>query len=209
MRFPGRFDADVSNPYYTGTKRLGSEAGNSENRICDMTIEFETERLILRRIALEDTADFLDLNSDPEVVRYAENRVMKSLDEAREALIKAPLADYDKYGYGRLAVVHKDAQEMIGFCGMKYLPELGLNEIGYRYKRRFWGQGLATEAGEATLNYARDTLGLDYVIALILEGNIGSVRVAEKLGMKKNGTVRYLEFDAMKYERYLLGDEAR
>ena len=90
--------------------------------------------------------------------------------------------------------------ELVGFCGIKFLPELGLNELGYRLKKKYWGRGLATEAASATLEYARNTLGLDYVIALIVDGNIGSVRVVEKLGMSQNGTEQYLGLDVMKYE---------
>jgi ribosomal-protein-alanine N-acetyltransferase len=163
----------------------------------------ETERMILRRFNIDDAADFLDLNSDPEVVRYAEKTVMKSLEEARQALLSAPLKDYEQYGYGRFAVIRKSDEELVGFCGMKFLPELNLNELGYRLKKKCWGLGLATEAAAATLRFARDTLELDYAIALILEGNIGSVRVAEKLGMKQNGMTQYMGLSAMKYELYL------
>jgi RimJ/RimL family protein N-acetyltransferase len=168
-----------------------------------MEVVIETERMILRKFSIDDAEAFLDLNSDPEVVRYAEKTVMKSLDEARQALLSAPLRDYDKYGYGRLAIILKANEELVGFCGMKFLPELGLNELGYRLKKKCWGQGLATEAAAATLRYARQSLDLDYVIALILKGNVGSVRVAEKLGMCKNGMAQYMGLNAMKYELYL------
>jgi len=165
-----------------------------------MDTVIETERMTLRKFTLDDAVAFLDLNSDPDVVRYAEKRVMKSLDEALEALRTAPLADYEKYGYGRLAIILRDNEELIGFCGIKFLPELGLNELGYRLKKKYWGRGLATEAAQATLDYARDELLLDYVIALIVEGNVASVGVAEKLGMRQNGMAHYMDLHAMKYE---------
>lgn len=169
-----------------------------------MDTVIETERMRLRKFTLDDAAAFLDLNSDPDVVRYAEKRVMKSLDEALVALQTAPLADYGKYGYGRLAILLKDNEELIGFCGIKFLPELGLNELGYRLKKKYWGRGLATEAAQATLEYAKDELHLEYVIALIVEGNVASVGVAEKLGMRQNGMAHYMELDAMKYELQLV-----
>jgi len=169
----------------------------------NMETTIETERMILRPFSIDDAKDFLELNSDPEVVRYAERTVMKSLDEARQALLSAPLRDYEQYGYGRFAVILKSGEELVGFCGMKFLPELNLNELGYRLKKKCWGRGLATEAAIATLRFAKDTLELDYVIALILEGNIGSIRVAEKLGMEQNGMAQYMGLNAMKYELYL------
>jgi RimJ/RimL family protein N-acetyltransferase len=168
-----------------------------------MDTVIETERMRLRKFTLDDAAAFLDLNSDPDVVRYAEKRVMKSLDEALVALQTAPLADYEKYGYGRLAIILKDNEELIGFCGIKFLPELSLNELGYRLKKNYWGRGLATEAAQATLDYARDELLLDYVIALIVEGNVASVGVVDKLGMRQNGMAHYMDLDAMKYELQL------
>jgi len=164
---------------------------------------FETPRLGLRYFQLQDVEDFFELGSDPEIIRYAEPRPLADLEEARNVLISAPLADYTRYGYGRLAVVYKQTRELIGFCGIKYLRELRQNEIGYRFKRRFWGQGLATEAARATLEDARERLGMARVIALILQGNEASVRVAEKLDMRYAGTVRCYGLEPMLFEKYL------
>ncbi len=73
---------------------------------------------------------------------------------------------------------------MIGFSGIKHLPQIGMDELGYRYKERHWGKGYATEAGAANLAHAGEALGLDKIAALILDGNDASVNVATKLGKK-------------------------
>jgi RimJ/RimL family protein N-acetyltransferase len=145
----------------------------------------ETARLGLRHFRMDDVQDFFVLGSDPEVIRYAQDRPFADIAEASRMLREAPLADYEKYGYGRLAVVLKQSGELIGFCGMKYIQELGRNELGYRYKREFWGKGLGSEAGLATLEHAHTQLGMDEAIALILPANFGSLRVAEKVGMHR------------------------
>jgi len=168
-----------------------------------MNYLFETPRLGLRYFQLQDVEDFFELGSDPEVIRYAEPRPLADIAEARKVMLAAPLADYAKYGYGRLAVVHKQRGELIGFCGIKFLEELRQNEIGYRFKQRFWGQGLATEAALATLEDARVRLGMPRVIALILQGNQASVRVAEKLGMRRTGLVRCYGLQPMLFEKNL------
>ncbi|MDH3401046.1 MAG: GNAT family N-acetyltransferase [Chromatiales bacterium] len=168
-----------------------------------MSYLIETPRLGLRHFCLDDLQDFFELGSDPEVIRYAEKHPLDNLDQARKVMLEAPLADYEKYGYGRFAVVWKLTGEVIGFCGMKFLPELGRNELGYRYKRKFWGQGIGTEAGAGTLEYAATCLGMDEAIALIMDGNIGSVRVAEKLGLRRNGTVQIYGVEALLYETAL------
>jgi len=163
----------------------------------------ETERLVLRQFELDDAPVVFEINSDPEVVRYAEGVTPASLEESIGHLQDGPLADYAEFGYGRWALALKHSNELIGFCGMKFIKELGLNEIGYRMASRHWGQGIATEAAAATLEYARHQLGMDYVIALIMEENVASIRVAEKLGMRSGGLIRFDGIDCLKYETRL------
>lgn len=73
-----------------------------------------------------------ELCSDPDVIKYADTAV-KDMQEAQQRLQQGPLADYQKYGYGRFAVELKSSGKVIGFCGIKYLPEIDLPEVGYRY----------------------------------------------------------------------------
>jgi RimJ/RimL family protein N-acetyltransferase len=153
---------------------------------------FETERLRCRQFTFDDLEDFFELGRDPEVIRYAEPRPLRDIAEARQRMIDAPMRDYEVYGYGRLAVELKSSGEVIGFSCIKRIEELGLDELGYRYKKRHWGMGYASEAGNATLRYAWRELCLDRVIAPILDGNDASVNVATKLGMQQRG---YVNFD--------------
>lgn len=156
-----------------------------------MSFLIETARLGMRHFTLDDIEDYFELGSDPDIIKYAQDRPMADHAEARRVMLDAPLTDYRKYGYGRYAVIYLQTGELIGFCGMKYMPELDMNELGYRYKRRFWGQGIGTEAGDAMLEHAHADLGLDEAVALILEENIGSIRVAEKLGLHLDGRVKF------------------
>ena len=95
------------------------------------------------------------------------------------------------------AVILRDSGELIGYCGIFPIvvhnePEM---ELGYRLGRSFWGRGLATEAARAAVEYARDTLGLRRLIALIDPGNTRSVAVAKKLGMSKESEVMCEGYD--------------
>ena len=74
-----------------------------------------------------------ELNSDPKIIKYAEATPAIDLIEARQRLEQGPLYDYAKYGFGRFAVELKETGNVIGFCGIKYLPEIDLPEIGYRF----------------------------------------------------------------------------
>eukprot|EP01043_Picozoa_sp_COSAG02_P001405 COSAG02_NODE_30_length_50867_cov_66.594331_12_plen_512_part_00 len=89
------------------------------------------------------------------------------------------------------AVISRDNGELIGYCGLFSMVVHGKPEIelGYRLGRSHWGRGLATEAAQAAVEYARDTLGLRRLIALIDPGNTRSVAVAKKLGMSKESEV--------------------
>lgn len=151
----------------------------------------ETPRLLMRPFTLDDVDAFWAMNADPAIVRYTGQDPITSRAEAEEKLIAAPLADYAKYGYGRLAVVHKESDRVIGFCGIKHLPEFSLPELGYRLLPAFWGQGLITEAARPVLAHGHQELALAKIIALIHPDNIGSIKVAEKLGMARQEQLRY------------------
>jgi ribosomal-protein-alanine N-acetyltransferase len=111
--------------------------------------QLETERLRLRLFTHNDLQIMFELNSDPEIIKYAEPEPLKNLEEARQRLEEGPLYDYQKYGYGRFAVELKETGKVIGFCSIKYLPEIELPEVGYRYLSEYWGRGIGTEAAKA------------------------------------------------------------
>lgn len=153
-------------------------------------VQLTTDRLQLRPIGLEDAPAFYALNSDPEVYRYTGEPPPSSLAEVEARIANYP--DYADYGFGRLACVLRETSEMIGFCGLKKLPELdGEVDLGYRLARAHWGRGLATEAGYAVLRFGFEALRLTRVIALVEPANLGSVRVLDKLGMTYEREVEY------------------
>jgi [ribosomal protein S5]-alanine N-acetyltransferase len=151
----------------------------------------QTERLELRPLTLDDAADYWPLVSDPEVLRYVGETPCESLDAVRDLLRRKPLADYANYGFGRLAVVTRGDDRLVGWCGLKYLPAIDEVDIGYRFLRDCWGEGFATEAGAAVLRYGFDTLSLGRIIGLVDPGNTASARVMEKLGMSFERTMQW------------------
>ena len=165
--------------------------------------QLQTERLRLRLFTLADVQIMFELNSDPEIIKYAEATPARDLQEARQRLEQGPLADYEKYGYGRFAVELKETGNVIGFCGIKYLPEIDLPEVGYRYLKEYWGTGIGTEAARVCVDFARDDLKIKKLIALIMPENTGSIKVAEKLGMSKGPLIHVYDVDAFQYEMML------
>ncbi len=147
-----------------------------------MKIICETERLILRESIIDDAPDLFEMNSDTEVLKYTGDAAFRSVEETEELIRN--YRDYEKYGYGRWTTIVKATNEVIGFCGLKYLEDIYETDLGYRWKKKHWGKGYATEAGSACLQYGFDKLNLKQVIAQVLKDNGASIRVLEKLGMK-------------------------
>ena len=164
--------------------------------------ELETERLRLRLFTHDDLQIMFRLNTDPDVIKYADTPA-KDMEEVRQRLEQGPLSDYEKYGYGRFAVELKESGDVIGFCGIKYLPEIDLPEVGFRYLKEYWGKGIGTEAAKVCVEFARDDLKIEKLVALIIPGNIASIRVAEKLGMTKGPLIHIYDEDALQYEMML------
>ena len=162
----------------------------------------ETERLFLYQMDEQDQEWFFQLNSDPEVMRYTGEECFTSLEQSLTVLRERPIYDYQTYGYGRWACVLKETDEVIGWCGLKYLEECDEVDIGYRFFERFWGMGLGTEASKACVEYGLNDLQLDHIIGIALEDNIGSTRVLEKSGLQYVGPMKYEGFDVVRYEIY-------
>jgi len=157
----------------------------------------ETNRLEHRAFTVADAEAFFALNSNPDVMEFTGEPLLPSLDAARQDIANYP--DFEDLGYGRWACVLKETQTIIGFCGLKYLPDLDEVDVGYRFLPRYWGQGLATEACVASLAFGFTTLCLDQIIGLVVPGNAASIRVLEKAGMQSDGEFVYDGTPALRY----------
>jgi len=148
-----------------------------------MHIIFETPRFLLRRFTKEDAPLIYKLNSDPEVVRYVHEPVLENENQAKEILINNILPQY-KLNLGRWAIYDKAGYEFIGWCGLKYIKETGVYDLGYRLLRTAWGKGYATEAAQYTLIYGLRDLKIELITGMAHVENLASIKVLEKIGMK-------------------------
>ena len=141
-----------------------------------------TTRLQLRAFQLADANGFFLLNNDPLVLRHTGD--VPFVDEAAAADFISRYDHYQNYGYGRWAIILRATGQFIGFCGLKYHPDQHFVDLGFRLQRQYWGQGLATEAARACLDYAFKDLRLNRIVGRVQRGNQASSRVLEKIGMK-------------------------
>ncbi|WP_295900719.1 GNAT family N-acetyltransferase [uncultured Bdellovibrio sp.] len=149
-----------------------------------MQIILETPRLYLRKIENSDFDSLQKILSDPKTMEFWP---VPFSSEQIHTWISNAQKDYAELGRGRFAVIDKSSGTFIGDCGFKRYEILGKmeNDLGYIIHHEYWGQGYALEAAKACLEYARDVLNLDRVVANMETRHIKSRRVAEKIGMKK------------------------
>ncbi len=157
-----------------------------------------TDRLTLREMTEADAAVFQRLRNDSLVNRHThEEGIGDDIEVARELLRSYP--DYRVHGYGRWGCVLRETGKLVGMCGLKWLEEYGEVDIGYRFVPETWGRGLATEAGLACLRHGFEEFRLASIIALVLPGNAGSIRVLEKLGLEHEGVETVDGLEAWRY----------
>lgn len=151
--------------------------------------KLETARLVLRAITADDLDDVFAYASDPEVAAQTTWEAHRTLDDSREFIGRVLSWYADGFG-GPWGVELKANRRMIGTCGMAITPQHGRGELGYALGRRWWGQGLMTEAVVEVIRYGFEDLGLNRIEARCIPTNTGSARVMEKVGMVYEGTIR-------------------
>ena len=144
----------------------------------------ETPRLRLRHFVSSDRDSLHSILGDAEVMQFS-IRGVHNQKQIRE-FIDRQLLSYLAPGFGLYAIIHKQNDESIGYCGLLQQSVDGKKEIeiGYRLAKKYWGQGLATEAATAIAKYGREKFGFQRLICIIDPANKRSIRVAEKIGMK-------------------------
>jgi len=166
-----------------------------------MNIIIETKRLILRTFTHDDAQLIYDLNLDPDVIRYTGDPI-EDLDHAQEVLEQTILPQYALYDHGRWAVHVKPDMEFIGWCGLKARPERNEIDLGYRFMKKAWGKGYATEAAFASIQYGFEKLRLQRIVGRAMPRNTGSLHVLEKCGMKFIGDEIVDDHPAKTYELF-------
>ena len=152
-----------------------------------MDVLLETERLVLRRFTDADLDLLVELDGDPEVMRYITGGRPTSREEVRDEVLPAFLRYYQRFaGYGFWAALDKASGQFLGWFYLR--PPEGTSpdepELGYRLRRSAWGKGYANEGSRALVRLAFTELGARRVYAETMVVNQGSRRVMEKAGLR-------------------------
>jgi RimJ/RimL family protein N-acetyltransferase len=152
-----------------------------------MQVFMETERLRLRRFAAQDVELLVELDGDPEVMRYINGGRPTPREEVENVILPRVLSFYERYDdYGYWAAEEKSTGEFVGWFALHPNEDSppGELELGYRLKRSAWGKGYATEGSRALVDKAFRELDAQRVRAETMTVNTASRRVMEKAGLE-------------------------
>jgi ribosomal-protein-alanine N-acetyltransferase len=154
----------------------------------------ETDRLILRKMILDDAEAIFAYASDPEVSRYTLWDTHRTIEDSR-AFLRLVLDKYESGGEPDWGILYKGDHRFVGTCGFaSWEAGHARAELGYVIHREYWGQGLVPEAVRAMISFGFERMGLNRIEARCIAENAASVRVMEKAGMTYEGTLRQREF---------------
>lgn len=166
--------------------------------------QLQTERLLLREMTPDDAPFAFDLNSDPEVLKYTGDEPFDSIEEARRFLEN--YSDYQRNGFGRWGVQRKDTGELIGWCGLKRDRETNEVDLGFRFFRKDWNKGYASEAAFACMEAGFRQFGIDKIVGRARKENTYSIRILEKIGMH---FVNHFEEDGDNWTLYSINNTTK
>jgi len=159
----------------------------------------ETERLILRRIAMSDAKDIFAYSCDEEVARHVLWSAQKDISEARD-YCKFMMRKYRNDEPSSWGIIEKRTNRLVGTIGfMDYSEDNATVEVGYSLARWLWNSGYMTEALCAVIDYAFESMDVNRIEAQHELTNPSSGRVMEKCGMRKEGVLRQRLYNKGKF----------
>ena len=159
----------------------------------------ETQRLILKDFQQKDADQLAPTLANPQVMKFSPTGILSV--HQTQTKINGFITSYQKNGFGKWAVIFKETNTLIGYCGIavERIDNVDEREIGYRLTPEFWGRGLATEAAAATIQYGFYQLKLPYILGIVEQANTASVRVLKKLGMRYERETIFCEINMNVY----------
>jgi RimJ/RimL family protein N-acetyltransferase len=147
----------------------------------------ETDRMVLRRFTDADVDNVVELDGDPEVMRFLTGGTPTPRKVVQEDVLPAYIGYYERFaGYGFWAAIEKATGAFLGW--FQFRPHQGAShdepDLGYRLRRSAWGKGYATEGSRALIRKGFTELGVRRVVASTMAVNLASRRVLEKAGLR-------------------------
>ncbi|SDQ42269.1 Protein N-acetyltransferase, RimJ/RimL family [Chryseobacterium soldanellicola] len=163
---------------------------------------YETERLIIRPMSLDDAEFIFDLYNRPKFIEFIGDRSIKTIGDAEDYIKNRFLPQFEKLGFGNYLMVTKEGNHKIGGVGIFEREGLDIVDIGFSLLEEFEGKGYAYEAAVKVKSIGMDDFGLKKISAITSKDNFSSQKLIEKLGLKfiKHVTLPNDEEELMYYE---------
>lgn len=153
-------------------------------------IVLETDRLVLRRLTLNDAPFIVELLNEPSFLRFIGDRGVRNIQDARQYLLKGPIASYERRGFGLYLVLDRESGDPLGICGLLKRDTLPDVDLGFAFLPAHWRKGYAAESATATLEHGRRAFGLKRILAITSSDNVASIGLLEKIGLRSEAITR-------------------
>ena len=172
--------------------------------IFDDLPSLKTNRIILRRLTLEDVNDVFEYACEPEVAIYTLWEHHKSIDDTL-TFLSFMVKKYEEKQVADWGIVLKESNKLIGTGGfMWWSPKNASAEVGYALSKKYWNQGIMTEALNEIVKFGFDKMKLNRIEAKTRVENIASQSVLKKAGMTFEGIMREQLFTKGDYRDFMI-----
>ena len=164
--------------FYLQKRNLIGSAASARNAV------LQTERLILRRMMIDDAEFMLETLNEPLYIQNVADRGVRTIADAIDYIRTKIMPSYEQSGFGFYVVELKETREPIGVCGIVKRETMEDVDIGYSLLERFAGNGYAFEAASAVMDYGRNVHDLRRIVGVTAPENHRSGKLLEKLGLR-------------------------
>ncbi|CAG9607564.1 GNAT family N-acetyltransferase [Pseudoneobacillus rhizosphaerae] len=150
----------------------------------------DTNRLVIRKITEQDFHFIFRLLNEPSWIKYIGDKGIKTETDAKNYIQTGPLQMYKDFGFGLFLVTLKENAVPIGLCGLIKRPSLENIDLGYAFLPEYTGKGYAFEATKAVIQYGKEQLSIDKIVAITTIDNLNSEKVLLKLGFSFDSLIK-------------------
>jgi RimJ/RimL family protein N-acetyltransferase len=164
----------------------------------------ETERLTIRPMTLDDASFIRRLLNEPTWIRYIGDKGVRTEEDAKNYILNGPMQMYKDFSLGLQVVTISEQKRPIGVCGLIKRPSLKDVDLGYAFLPEHTNKGYAYEAAVAAVQYAKETLLLEKLVAFTTLDNEDSGKLLIKLGFTFEGIKPYETSEVKWFTKKLL-----
>lgn len=163
-----------------------------------MEFAITTDRLTLRPFRPGDAPALFAILQTPHIMQYFPTPTTPDMARV-ERLIARQMEGWELYRRTFWALEWRATGELLGWCGLQYLPDTDETEVGYLLARSWWGQGIATEAARRSVTFGFQELGLEEIIGITHPANTASQNVLKKAGLTFTGPAHYFHMECLRF----------